>query len=424
MKRTVNKLENSQVEIIFAFDGDEWKEACKKSFNKLAKNVEVPGFRKGHAPENLVRAKVDEGRVMNEAIDLVLQPAYEKALDEEKIAPFARPTLSITKLSADEMEAKVSIIVAPEVELGAYKGLHVDKVKVEVKPEEIDQEIKKLANENAELIVKEAEAALGDTTVIDFEGFVDGKPFDGGKAQNYSLELGSHSFIPGFEEQIVGMKAGDQKDIQVTFPENYVPELKGKDATFKIVLHEVKEKKVPALDEDFVKELNYEGVETVDQLKAKVEKDIYGRKEQEAKNAYYEGLIKLIRDDAKISVHPQIVHDEVDAMKENLKKQIEQNGLTVEQYYQITGQKEEDVDKKMAEEAEINIRSVLVLQKIAEVEDLHVTNEEVEFELAKIAEQYGMELDKVKEILKPQMSQFARDLENKKISDFLFENND
>lgn len=424
MKRTVNRLENSQVELILSFEGEEWKDANKKAFDKLAKEVEVPGFRKGHAPENLVRQKIDHARVINDAIDMLLQPAYETALDEEKIMPFARPNLEITKVTDDEMEAKISIIVAPEVELGQYKGLHVEKTAVEVTPEEIDAEIAKLASDNAELITKTGEAALGDTVVIDFVGYVDGKAFDGGAANNYSLELGSNSFIPGFEDQIVGMKENEEKDIQVKFPENYVPELKGKDATFHIVLHEIKEKKVPAIDADFVSELAYDGVETVDQLKTKVENDIRARKEQDAKNAYYEALVKLIRDGSKITIHPQIIHDEVEAMKENFANQVQQNGLTLEQYYQITGQTPEDVESKMAVDAEINIRSVLALEKIAEVENLHVTQEEVDFELAKIAQQYSMELEKVKEILKPQMSSFARDIQNRKISEFLLANND
>lgn len=424
MKRTVNRLENSQVELILSFEGEEWKDANKKAFDKLAKEVEVSGFRKGHAPENLVRQKIDHARVINDAIDMLLQPAYETALDEEKIMPFARPNLEITKVTDDEMEAKISIIVAPEVELGQYKGLHVEKTAVEVTPEEIDAEIAKLASDNAELITKTGEAALGDTVVIDFVGYVDGKAFDGGAANNYSLELGSNSFIPGFEDQIVGMKENEEKDIQVKFPENYVPELKGKDATFHIVIHEVKEKKVPAIDADFVSELAYDGVETVDQLKTKVENDIRARKEQDAKNAYYEALVKLIRDGSKITIHPQIIHDEVEAMKENFANQVQQNGLTLEQYYQITGQTPEDVESKMAVDAEINIRSVLALEKIAEVENLHVTQEEVDFELAKIAQQYSMELEKVKEILKPQMSSFARDIQNRKISEFLLANND
>lgn len=424
MKRTVNRLENSQVELILSFEGEEWKDANKKAFDKLAKEVEVPGFRKGHAPENLVRQKIDHARVINDAIDMLLQPAYETALDEEKIMPFARPNLEITKVTDDEMEAKISIIVAPEVELGQYKGLHVEKTAVEVTPEEIDAEIAKLASDSAELITKTGEAALGDTVVIDFVGYVDGKAFDGGAANNYSLELGSNSFIPGFEDQIVGMKENEEKDIQVKFPENYVPELKGKDATFHIVIHEVKEKKVPAIDADFVSELAYDGVETVDQLKTKVENDIRARKEQDAKNAYYEALVKLIRDGSKITIHPQIIHDEVEAMKENFANQVQQNGLTLEQYYQITGQTPEDVESKMAVDAEINIRSVLALEKIAEVENLHVTQEEVDFELAKIAQQYSMELEKVKEILKPQMSSFARDIQNRKISEFLLANND
>ncbi len=423
MKRTVNRLENSQVELILHFDGEEWKSALKKAYDKLASDVEVPGFRKGHAPDNLVKAKIDQARVMNDAIDLVLQPAYEKSLDEENLMPFARPTLSITKISDAEMEAKIDIIVAPSVELGEYKGLHIEKKKVRVTKKEIDEEINKLAKNNAELVTKEGKAALGDTVVIDFTGYVDGTAFEGGAAQNYSLELGSGSFIPGFEDQLVGLETGTETDINVKFPENYVPELKGKDATFHIVLHEIKEKKIPAIDEDFVKELGYEGVETIDALKDKVKADLTTSKEQAALNEYYEALVKLIRDGSKVSLHPQIIADEVEAMKENFAAQVQQNGLTLEQYYQITGQKPEDVEEKMRADAEVNIRSIVCLQEIARVENLVVTDEEVEFELAKIAQQYSMELEKVKEILSKQMGQFKRDIENKKISNFLLANN-
>lgn len=424
MKRNVNKLENSEIEIIFSFEGQEWEDAMKKAFSKLAKDLELPGFRKGHVPESMAKKSINQAEVMNAAIDSVIQPAFAAALDEEKIAPFARPSLEITKVSEHEMEAKVTIIVAPEVELGAYKGLHVEKKEVSVSEEEVDEEVNKLLKDNAELVVSEEKAKLGDTVVIDFTGYINGEVFDGGSAQNYSLELGSNAFIPGFEDQLVGVKAGEEVDVNVKFPENYVPELKGKDATFHVAVHEVKAKVVAELNDDFVKELSYEGVETVKQLREKLHKDVFAKKENDAKSEYYEGLIKLIRDGSKISLHPQIIHDEVEAMKDNFAKQVQQNGLTLEQYYQITGQTPEDVEEKMKADAEVNIRSVLVLNKICDVENLHVTDEEVEFELAKIAQQYSMELDKVKEILKPQLDSFKHNIESRKISDFLLANND
>ncbi len=424
MKRNVNKLENSQVEIIFTFEGQEWEDAMKKAFNKLAKELELPGFRKGHVPESMAKKSINQAEVMNAAIDFVIQPAFKTALEEEDIIPFARPSLEITKISEHEMEAKVTIIDSPDVELGAYKGLHVDKKEVSVSQEEIDEEVNKLLKDNAELVVTEENAKIGDTVVIDFTGYIDGEAFEGGSAQNYSLELGSGSFIPGFEDQLVGAKAGEEKDINVKFPENYVPELKGKDATFHVVIHEVKAKITAELDDEFVKELGYEGVETVEQLREKLHKDLFTKKDNDAKNEYYEELIKLIRENSKISLHPQIIHDEVEAMKENFAKQVQQNGLTLEQYYQISGQTPEDVEERMKAEAEINIRSVLVLQKICDVENLYVTDEEVEFEFAKIAQQYSMELDKVKEILKPQLESFKNSIQNRKINDFLLANND
>ena len=225
MQKEVTKLENSQTNITLSFSGEEWANAQKKAFNKLANNVEVQGFRKGHAPENLVRQKINQAQVLNDAIDVVLQPAYEQVLKEEKLVPFVQPEVEVTKISESELEVIIKITTAPEVTLGSYKGLKVAREAVEVTKEEIDAEIARLCANNAELIVKDTEAKLGDTTVIDFKGFVDGKAFDGGSAENFALELGSNQFVPGFEEQLVGTKAGESKDVVVTFPTQYVPEL-------------------------------------------------------------------------------------------------------------------------------------------------------------------------------------------------------
>ena len=424
MQKEVTKLENSQTNITLSFSGEEWANAQKKAFNKLANNVEVQGFRKGHAPENLVRQKINQAQVLNDAIDVVLQPAYEQVLKEEKLVPFVQPEVEVTKISESELEVIIKITTAPEVTLGSYKGLKVAREAVEVTKEEIDAEIARLCANNAELIVKDTEAKLGDTTVIDFKGFVDGKEFDGGSAENFALELGSNQFVPGFEEQLVGTKAGESKDVVVTFPTQYVPELAGKEATFKVTVNEVKEKKVPELNEDLVAELNYEGVKTVEDLTNKVSADVKTKKENQAKNAQIEEILKQIRESSTISIGEKIIEKEVESMKENFKKQIEQNGLTIDQYYQITGQKEEDTVKSMRAQAELNLKNFLVISEISKLENIKVEQKELDAEYQKIADQYGMDVAKVKEILGPQSQQLASDIHQRKIIDFLLANNE
>ena len=424
MQKEVTKLENSQTNITLSFSGEEWANAQKKAFNKLANNVEVQGFRKGHAPENLVRQKINQAQVLNDAIDVVLQPAYEQVLKEEKLVPFVQPEVEVTKISESELEVIIKITTAPEVTLGSYKGLKVAREAVEVTKEEIDTEIARLCANNAELIVKDTEAKLGDTTVIDFKGFVDGKEFDGGSAENFALELGSNQFVPGFEEQLVGTKAGESKDVVVTFPTQYVPELAGKEATFKVTVNEVKEKKVPELNEDLVAELNYEGVKTVEDLTNKVSADVKTKKENQAKNAQIEEILKQIRESSTISIGEKIIEKEVENMKENFKKQVEQNGLTIDQYYQITGQKEEDTVKSMRAQAELNLKNFLVISEISKLENIKVEQKELDAEYQKIADQYGMDVAKVKEILGPQSQQLASDIHQRKIIDFLLANNE
>ena len=424
MQKEVTKLENSQTNITLSFSGEEWANAQKKAFNKLANNVEVQGFRKGHAPENLVRQKINQAQVLNDAIDVVLQPAYEQVLKEEKLVPFVQPEVEVTKISESELEVIIKITTAPEVTLGSYKGLKVAREAVEVTKEEIDAEIARLCANNAELIVKDTEAKLGDTTVIDFKGFVDGKEFDGGSAENFALELGSNQFVPGFEEQLVGTKAGESKDVVVTFPTQYVPELAGKEATFKVTVNEVKEKKVPELNEDLVAELNYEGVKTVEDLTNKVSADVKTKKENQAKNAQIEEILKQIRESSTISIGEKIIEKEVESMKESFKKQVEQNGLTIEQYYQITGQKEEDTVKSMRAQAELNLKNFLVISEISKLENIKVEQKELDAEYQKIADQYGMDVAKVKEILGPQSQQLASDIHQRKIIDFLLANNE
>ncbi|MFA5480921.1 MAG: trigger factor [Bacilli bacterium] len=424
MEKKINKLENSKIEVIVNVEKDIWLKAQKEAFDKLAANVEIKGFRKGKAPLEMVKSKVDQGQVFDRAINALLQDTYRQVITEENLRPFARPVVDVVKLSDLELELKFTLVLAPEVTLGQYKGLHADKKEVVVTDHEVEHAIEHLVNDNASLAVKEGEAALGDTVVMDFEGFVDGKAFDGGKAENYSLELGSHQFIPGFEEQLVGVKVGDEKDIQVKFPAEYVAELANKDATFKIKVHEVKEKKVPELNEELIKDLNLPNVKTAEDLKAHEKARIQKQKEGDAKRDYFESLVKQIREGAKIDIAKEIIDGEVEAMEENLRKQIEEKGLTLDKYLEITGQTMEATHEQMRKEADDNIRSVLVLEKIAELEKIVVEEEEIEFELAKIADQYHMPIEEVKKVLKDNMDRFSADVRSRRIQEFIVNNND
>ena len=423
MKRVVNKLENSKVEVICDLEQAAWKEAQEKAFNKLAANLEVKGFRKGKVPADIAKKHIDTGSIFNEAINQALQPAFEEVLKEEKLQPFARPSVDVTKVSDTELQLKFVIVLAPEVKLGNYKGLGVKKEAVKVEEKEIDEAIEKLVAQNASLVVKEGEAAKGDTVVIDFVGSVDGKEFEGGKADNYSLELGSNSFVPGFEDQLVGHKAGEDVDVNVTFPTQYVPELAGKKALFKCKIHEVKEKVLPKLDEELIKDLNLPEVKDEAGLREYEKKAISQQKEGKAQADALNKVLEEVVAHSEVEIAQEILAEEVDGMKKNMEEQIKQRGLTLEQYYQITGQSAEETEMKMRIEAEKNLKTILCMEEIAKQEKLDVTDADVDAEMKSIADMYKMDVNKVKEILGKDLGRFKAELRQRKIQDFLTKEN-
>ena len=423
MERKITKLEHSHVEVLVTVDSKTWKDAQKKAFDKQAANVQIDGFRKGKAPEHLVRGKVDQMKVLDDAINSVLPIAYREIIEQDKIIPQAQPTVDITKVSNEELEIKFVLVVAPEVKLGAYKGLKIGHESVEVKDADVDVAINQLLANNASLIIKEGEAKEGDTVVIDFAGSIDGELFEGGSAQNYELELGSHSFIPGFEEQLVGHKAGEHVDVNVKFPENYVENLKGKDAVFACDIHEVKEKKLPELTDEFVKELKLPNIETVAQLRESKLKELTENKQQEEKRNYISKLIDEIVAKSEIDLPGEIVDQQIKSRKEDLEKRMAQSGLTVEQYLQIIGQTQEQFDEQLRKDSEKDVKRYFVLDAIRSAENIDVTPEELEFEFAKLAEQYGMKIDDVKKALANQEDAFKNELINRKVEQFLLDNN-
>lgn len=423
MKRVVNKLENSKVEVICDVEEAIWKEHQEKAFAKLASNLEVKGFRKGKVPTDIAKKHIDNGSIFNEAINQSLQPAFEEVLLEEKLQPFARPSVDVTKVSDKELQLKFIIVLAPEVKLGSYKGLGVKKALVKVEEKEIDEAIEKLVAQNASLVVKEGEAKKGDTVVIDFVGSVDGKEFEGGKAENYSLELGSNSFVPGFEEQLVGHKAGEDVEVNVTFPTQYVPELAGKKALFKCKVHEVKEKVLPKLDADLIKDLNIPEVKDEASLREYEKKSILAQKENKAKSEALDEVLNKIVAQSKCEIANEVIAEEVEGMKKNMEQQVQQRGLTLEQYYQITGQKVEDVEKSMKLEAEKNLKTILCMEEIAKQEKLEVSDADVDKEMQSIADMYKMDVAKVKEILGKDLARFKAELRQRKIQEFLTKEN-
>lgn len=424
MKRVVKKLEKSKVEVLCDVDAKVWKDAQEKAFHKLANELTLPGFRKGKAPEDMARKHIDNGKVMNEAINEVLQPAFDEVLKEEKLQPFARPSVDVTKVSDSELQLKFTIILQPDVVLGEYKNLGIAKDKVVVNEKEIDAEIDKLVAQNASLVASDKPAKVGDTVVMDFVGYVDGKEFDGGKAENYSLELGSHQFVPGFEEQLVGVKNGDSVEVNVTFPEQYVAELAGKKAMFKVTVHEVKSKVVPELNADLIKELAIPEVKDVEGLRKYEATQLKSSKENQAVGKLLDSIIDKIVASSKIELADEIIAEEVEGMKHNMEQQMSQRGLTIEQYLQITGQSQADLEKHMKDDAEKNLRAVLVMSKIAELENIKVEEKDLEEEFAKISAQYNMPVDKVKEILGKDMNRFASEIRQRRIQDFLISANE
>ena len=424
MERKVTKLEHCHTEVTVNVDKDLWKKAQDKAFKKLAANITVPGFRKGKAPVNMVKSRVDQMRVFNEAINNVLNPVYTEVISEEKLQPMARPNFDVTKLSEDELEVKVTIVTRPEVELGKYQGYELGKGKVEVKDADIDNAIEELRKRNATIMPKEGQAEKGDIVVIDFDGSVDGVKFDGGKAENYELELGSHQFIEGFEDQLVGSSAGIEVDVKVKFPENYpAKEIAGKDAVFQVKVNEVKQKVLPELNDEFIKDLNYSGVETVEQLRKNREEELLRQRENDAKREYLDKLVEEIKKVTKFDIADEILQDEAEGRKKDFENRLKSNGLDLEQYLTLTGTSQEDLNKQLKEEAEKGLQSFLVMSTVGEKEDIKVTNEDLDFELAKLGEQHQMSIDQVKAALGRQLDQFRSNLLMSRIEDFLYNNN-
>ncbi|VTS12590.1 trigger factor [Streptococcus pseudoporcinus] len=400
-----NKATNRGV-ITFTINQEKIKPALDQAFNKIKKDLNVPGFRKGHVPRPIFNKKFGEEVLYEDALNIILPGAYQEALSELALDVVAQPKIDVISMEkGQDWEISAEVVTKPEVKLGDYKDLTVEvELSKEVTDEEVDEKIERERKNLAELIVKEDAAVEGDTVVIDFVGSVDGVEFDGGKGDNFSLELGSGQFIPGFEEQLVGAKAGETKDVNVTFPENYQAEdLAGKDAKFVTTIHEVKAKEVPELDDELAKDIDEE-VETLDELKAKYRKELEAAKEIAYDDAVEGAAIELAVDNAEIVELPEeMIHDEVHRSMNEFMGNMQRQGISPEMYFQLTGTSEDDLHKQYEAEADKRVKTNLVIEAIAKAEGFEATDEEIEKEIKELATEYNMPVEQVRSLLSADM---------------------
>ena len=382
-------------EITIKIEGKEWEEAMDKAFQKANKKAKIDGFRPGKAPKDIFIKKYGKESLMMDAADLSINDAYLKMLEENKdLEIVAQPELKLKSLDENGVEFVFTLTLKPEVKLGKYKGLKVTKDSTEVTEEEIDETIMNMRNRYAENRVKDGEIVDGDVAVIDFEGFKDDVPFEGGKAEGYSLKIGSHTFIPGFEEALVGMKAGESKDIHLTFPEDYhSEELKGQPVVFKVTVNEVKETIIPELSKEFYEDLGMEGINDEESLRNQVKENIAARKEMEAENKYTDDLLKAAIENMTVEVPEAMVTEEIDRMLRQYEDNLKMQGLTLEQFYQFTNSDEAALKDQMKEEALNRVKARLLLEEVAKAEKLEISDEEADQEAEKLAERYGMKKD-------------------------------
>ncbi len=423
MEKKVERKDNLEVVVNVTVNGDEWKKLCNKLYNKQASKVVVKGFRAGKAPANMIKARINMANIYNDAIIDFANKAYGEAIQENKFYVYSQPKINVNKLSELEADFDVVFDLVPEITLGQYKGLNIAQDEVKVAAKDVNAYIDNLKAQHAIMQVKEGAAKLHDSVIIDFVGYVDGEKFDGGSANGYELELGSNSFIPGFEDQLVGIKANEKRSIEVTFPENYVESLKGKKATFEVTCQDVKEKVIPSLDETFFEDLGIESVKDEKSLKAYAKNQVTAQKNQEALNAQLEKIVNTAVSNATVKIPSSMINEEANAQLEQIKKQVEEAGLTYADYVAINGLKEEELDARRKEEASKNLKSMLVIEKIIIDENLQVTEAKLEEEYARIAKLYGMEVAQVKNALESNKDGLIKQLRNKLFTDFMYENN-
>ena len=395
--KSCENLEKSQVKLTIEVGAEEFEKAVNKAYLQMRGKMNVPGFRPGKAPRKIIEGMYGAEVFYEEAVNIVLPDAYEAAVQEQKLEVVGYPQVELESCGKDGVVFQCTVAVYPEVTLGEYKGLKAEKPEVKVLAADVDERLKALADRNTRLVSVDREAKEGDTVVIDFEGFLEGKPFEGGKGENFSLELGSHTFVPGFEEQLVGVKAGDEKDLDITFPEDYHKDLAGKAVVFKVKVHEVKEKEIPALDDEFAKDVSE--FDTLKDLKADLKKKITAEREETVKRAFEDALMEQVAENITADVPDAMVEAQSRQFLDNFKMQLAQQGLQYDQYMKATGMDEAQLLADAKEPALKQVRMDLAMAAIIKEENIDATDEEVEAEFQRMADQYGMDLETVKKYL-------------------------
>ena len=410
-------------EVSTKIEGESWKKALDKAFAAKQKTVKVDGFRKGKVPREIFEKKFGKEALFIDAADMVLQEAYFKVMEESKLIPVVQPEVNLKSLDETGVEFTFKIVTKPEVKVNKYKGLNVKPGKVEVTDEEVNHELGHLLERYTELVTKEGKVENGDVAIIDFEGFKDGVAFAGGKGENYNLEIGSNTFIPGFEEQIIGMEVGEERDLDLTFPEEYgAPDLAGAKVVFKVKVNEIKEKHTRELDEEFFEDLGMEGIDTEDKLKAEIKESIKAQKEMDVENKYVDDLFEAVAKNTEVDIPEAMVEEEVTRLMGRFEEQMKMQGISLELYYQFTGSDEATLKSQMEKEAYKNVLYRLMLEEVMTQEKVEITPEEVEKEVEELATKYQMDKeDFLKEFGGKEMIQY--DLEMRRVVELLKEYN-
>ena len=398
--KSCEKLEKSRVALTIEASAEEFEAAINKAYLKMRGKINVPGFRVGKAPRKIIEKMYGEEVFYEEAVNIILPDAYEDAIKEQKLDVVGYPEVELESCTKDGVVFKCTVAVYPEVKLGQYKGLEAPKAEVKVAAADVNARLKEMADRNSRLVSVERAVKKGDTADIDFEGFDNGVAFDGGKGENFDLEIGSGSFVPGFEEQLIGMKAGEEKDIDITFPENYAPELAGKPVVFHVKVNEVKVKEVPAVDDEFAKDVSE--FDTLKELKADIKKKMTAERTEAAQRAFEDVLMAKVAEGVEAEIPHEMVELQAERMMEQFKQQLAAQGIPFDQYLKMTGTTEADFRKQADGPAAEQVKMDLAVEAIIKAEGLEATDEDVENELKNMAEKYGMDLETVKKYLRPE----------------------
>lgn len=426
MKVTVENGENQQVTLTIEVEAAEVNKAVEQACKRLANRVSIPGFRKGKAPRMIVERHAGKDAVLQEAFDIVAPKALSKAFDEQKIDPVTRPSVDIETLEeGKDLVFKATVTPRPEVKLGDYKGLNVPKNEVNITDEDVEKQLKTFQDRQGKLVdaPEGAEVKDGDFTTLDFKGFVDGEAFDGGEGKDYPLQIGSNSFIPGFEDQLVGAKIGEERDVNVKFPEEYhAKELAGKDATFKCTIRSIKTKELPAIDDELAKKVSK--FETLDELKADIRKNLEENAERTAENDQKSAAIEMATNNITVDIPAVMIDNRVTAMIQEMAMRLEQQGMKLEQYLQYAGTDIAKLREQYRETAEKNVKTDLMLEEVAKAEDIKVEAKDLDEEVAAMAAAYGATPQQVQKIIKEQgrIGDLAASVLRKKTAQFIIDN--